>query len=502
LATRASTRIHNNSQNVKPRAPIGLLVFAAARAAGGAAAYYFAIHGLTLAHYDARGHLIVARRVTDSLTPGWRQLGALWLPLPHLINAIPVMWDWNYRTGFSAVATNVLAMSIGLGAMAQLVSRRTGCTLGAVTASTIVLLNPGVLYLAGTPMTEPLLFAFCWLALNAADKRLDSPEHYAPLAHPGPWMAAAALTRYEAWPITAALTLLTALSRKSDRATTFVRLAVWPAGAAAAFLLLGRLALGRFFADADFFTADNPAAHHPLAALGQIFDGYVAIAGWPFVLASAAGLIVLCAAAIRTRSARPLLPLSLFAAALLPFTAFLDGHPYRVRYMIALAAASGPLVGYAIAAIRVRPWRIGAAAALVAATLWARPPLALDAPMTVEAQRETATQTDRAAVTEYLRTHYDGRSILASQNSLGHYMQELSVIGMPLRSFINAGNGDLWAAALAHPERHAGWIMIEELAEGGDELAALAKERPDFLKGFERVAAGGGAVLYKRKASP
>jgi hypothetical protein len=30
-------------------------------------------------------------------------------------------------------------------------------------------------------------------------------------------------------------------------------------------------------------------------------------------------------------------------------------------------------------------------------------------------------------------------------------------------------------------------------------LAALAKERPDFLKGFERVASGGGAVLYRKR---
>jgi hypothetical protein len=119
--------------------------------------------------------------------------------------------------------------------------------------------------------------------------------------------------------------------------------------------------------------------------------------------------------------------------------------------------------------------------------------------MTLEAQRESHTQADRTAVTAYLAAHYDGRPILASMNSLGHYMQELSTIGMPLRDFINAGNGDIWTAALAHPERHASWILIEELAEGGDELAALTKQRPDFLNGFERVAAGGGAALYKKR---
>ena len=40
---------------------------------------------LVLSHYDAKAHLVVARRVIDNLTPGWQQIGAVWLPLPHLL---------------------------------------------------------------------------------------------------------------------------------------------------------------------------------------------------------------------------------------------------------------------------------------------------------------------------------------------------------------------------------------------------------------------------------
>jgi hypothetical protein len=343
-----------------------------------------------------------------------------------------------------------------------------------------------------------MLFAFGWLALNAADKRLDAPEQFTPLAHPGPWMAMAVLTRYEAWPITAVLTTITALSRPVDRIRTFIRLALWPATAAIAFLLFGRLTLGKFLADAGFFTPDNPAAHQPLVALQQIFRGYVAIAGWPVVVSTLLAAFMLVGAAVRAKSARPLLPLALVAAALLPFSAFVDGHPYRVRYMIALVAASGALIGAGLGAMprRVRPWL---ALGLVAATLWVRPPLDRTAPMIVEAQRESPTRAGRVVVTAYLAAHYEGTPILASMNSLGHYMQELSAIGMNLRDFINAGNGDIWAAAVAHPERHAGWVMIEEAAEGGYEFAAIVRERPDYLKDFDRVASGGGATLYRRQ---
>ena len=76
------------------------------------AAWLYHAAGLTLSHYDARAHLVVARRVIDNLTPGWRQLGAIWLPLPHLINVLPVQIDAFYRTGAFAVAVSVVAFAI------------------------------------------------------------------------------------------------------------------------------------------------------------------------------------------------------------------------------------------------------------------------------------------------------------------------------------------------------------------------------------------------------
>jgi hypothetical protein len=71
----------------QPRA-ITLAAAVAAAAGGALVALHYAHLGLTLSHYDARGHLVVSRRIFDSITPGWQQIGAVWLPLPHLLNAI------------------------------------------------------------------------------------------------------------------------------------------------------------------------------------------------------------------------------------------------------------------------------------------------------------------------------------------------------------------------------------------------------------------------------
>ena len=114
---------------------------------GTAAAVHYHSLGLTLAHYDARAHLVVARRIFDSLTPGWQQVGAVWLPLPHLLNALPVQIDWLYRTGYSGVAISIAAVALASWAIARLIQGATGSWIGGAVAAALLLLNPDVLYL-------------------------------------------------------------------------------------------------------------------------------------------------------------------------------------------------------------------------------------------------------------------------------------------------------------------------------------------------------------------
>ncbi len=71
---------------------------------------------------------MVARRIFDSLTPSWEQIGAVWLPLPHLLNALPVQIDWMYRTGASAIAISIGCFALTAASVAQLVLTITGST--------------------------------------------------------------------------------------------------------------------------------------------------------------------------------------------------------------------------------------------------------------------------------------------------------------------------------------------------------------------------------------
>lgn len=468
------------------------------------AAWYVSAHGLTLSHYDAKAHLVVARRIFDSLTPGWRQIGAVWLPLPHLLNAVPVQLDAWYRTGLSGVLISMVSFVAATTGLVALVLRVTGSRLAAVAAAVVFAGNPNLLYLQSTPMTEPLLLGLLVAGVERLHRWLDAPDRRT--ATQAGWaLLGACLTRYEAWPATAAALGLAALlvwSRNGAiRATAELgRIALFPLAAGLGFLVLSRATVGEWFVTGGFFLPENPAHGRPLAAVGQVAWGIWRLVGPLTLAAGAAGAALLVSAAVRRRpSGSGAVALALAACAALPWYAFVSGHPFRIRYMVVLvavvAASAGSLVG--LAPRRLRPVL---AALVVAAAVWETPPLSPAAPMVIEAQWDRANSVRRGTVTRCLVSGFvrPDHKILASMGSLAHYMQELSHQGFVLSDFVHEGLGDLWQETLRSPRSHVQWILFEEKAEGGDMLTARRRASPSFVAGFERVCEAGGVALYRR----
>ena len=470
---------------------------------GAAAAFHYSAAGLALAHYDARAHLVVARRIIDSLTPGWQQVGAVWLPLPHLINMLPVQIDLLYRTGASAIAISVLSIAIATWAMSDVISRTTGSLAGAMTAAALLLLNPNVLYLQSTPMTEPLLFGTVMAAIALTARWLDEIGGSPRAA--GIALAAACLTRYEAWPIAAAIVggAVIISSRRGASIGTALRagahLAAYPGIAIVLFLVNSRWTVGSWFVSSGFFIAENvEALGHPLVAWDQLREGLYRLSGTALVWSGYAGAILMVVAYVRSPAKAPLaLVLAPIAAAALPLSAYIQGHPFRIRYDVPLVAACAALAGAGIGLLwsRIQPI---AAALVVGAALIQGPPLSRDAPLILESQRDAVSRKGRDAVTAYLVQHRDRRTIMMSMGSLGHYMHDLSAHGFAIEDFLHEGNGDIWSFAMTDPKAVVGWMAIEEKAEGGDALYLEAKRHPAFLDGFIRVAEGGGVALYRR----
>lgn len=467
---------------------------------------FFLRAGLVLSHYDAKAHLVVARRVIDSLTPGWRQVGAVWLPLPHLIQLVPTQVDFFYRTGAFASLCSVACFGITAYAMARLVLGVTGSRPGAVTAAALLALNPNLLYLQSTPMTEPLLLATMSLAVLWLFEWVRGDASLTPMPRKvGIALFAAVWTRYESWPVVCAALAATAyvLWRRGRRGYAWARpmmtLAAWPAAAVVIFLINSRITVGAWFVTGGFYVPDARYQHQPWRTLVSIWWGTHALSGYVVeIVALGSALLVTWRALRRKEDAALLVPVALFAAAALPFYAFYSGHPYRIRYMVSVVAACALFGGLAVP-------RAGRAAAAVAIALIGlavleSPPWNLKAPMVVEAQWDRPASLARTAVTDCLARDYRGDKILASMGSLAHYMQELSLRGFAIADFVHEGNEAIWRDALAAgPAAHTGWMLVEERAEGGDQLAQRIRQDPSFARRMTKVCEGGGVTLYRRQ---
>ena len=125
-------------------------------------------HQLLLLYGDAVSHLHIARRLFDSRTPGFRQLGSVWLPLPHLL-LVPFVQKMSWwQSGVAAALPSMacyVAACVGLYRLALCFVRRSMAWL----AVAFFALNPGLLYFSTTAMTEPLFLAeMIWASLLIA----------------------------------------------------------------------------------------------------------------------------------------------------------------------------------------------------------------------------------------------------------------------------------------------------------------------------------------------
>jgi hypothetical protein len=468
--------------------------------AGTAAAYY--VQDLTLSHYDSKAHLVVARRIVDSMRPGWMQIGAVWLPLPHLLNAVPVQNDLFYRTGLSAVAFSVIGFVMGAGALWKLVRDATGASVAGWAAFAVFAAQPDVLYLQSTPMTEPLLMGLCLLGIAMTWRWIENGGTTRPWG-PGTVLAMACLTRYEAWPIAASAMLFAAIAFSrigvgiKRTLSNVARLAGLPVTSVLAFMILSRLTVGRWLVTGGFFDVDQSTYRRPLVVLELVWIGFRQVNGELMTAIGLVACVIVLTSIVRSRRHSPLLVVfSLAACVTLPLYAFWNGHPFRVRYVVpptmALAAITGIAVGL------VPRYRLPAATAIILTALLEIPPLSSRSPMIIEAQRDAHNVLGRQQLTACFLQTYDHTPILASMASLAPYMQETARVGLSVRQYIHEGIGDLWTDSLGHAGRHARWILIEEHAEGGDVLARLARSSTAFLDGFERSCEGGGVALYRR----
>ena len=212
---------------MKPRATPGhdtFLVAQIATVVSVAAFLYFLRHDELVLYGDAVAHMNIARRVFDSRTPGLLQLGTVWLPLPHLLTLPFLVPRRLWQTGIGGSFPSMVAYIFSAVGIFRLVRTvlpqpedargralvRFTCWLAVV----IFALNPNLIYLQATAMTEPLYLAFfIWAVVFFASalrscQSGETDRGNAALVKTGLCLAAAAWTRYDGWLLTAVVVVL------------------------------------------------------------------------------------------------------------------------------------------------------------------------------------------------------------------------------------------------------------------------------------------------------
>jgi hypothetical protein len=152
-----------------------------------------------LLYGDAESHLNISKRITGSITPGLAQLGGIWLPLPHLLMVPFTALDSMWRSGLAGSVVSGISFVIAsfyIYKLLYLVTKhKPSATIGMLSFS----LNPNILYLQGTAMTELLLIAFFVLSSYHFLKFLQNEDHVLYLIYAAFFGFCATLSRYDGW---------------------------------------------------------------------------------------------------------------------------------------------------------------------------------------------------------------------------------------------------------------------------------------------------------------
>ena len=199
-------------------------------------------HGAMINYGDAIAHLHIARRVFDSRTPRFSQLGSVWLPLPHIL-LLPFVQNYSWwATGVAGVVPSALAYLASCAGVYRL-ARNWLRPAPAALALVFFALNPNLLYLQTTAMTEPLfLCEFIWIVVWLVEWRTALDEETAAAGsnpHSAPSAPRSSIARTTRLQIFIAIALVAAIFTRYDG--WIIALIAW---SGVAFTLLHRAAAG------------------------------------------------------------------------------------------------------------------------------------------------------------------------------------------------------------------------------------------------------------------
>ncbi len=506
----------------RPRLDVVLAAVALA-ALSAAAVTYVHSRGWLTCYGDAEAHLNIARRILDSRTPGYEQFGTVWLPLPHALMLPLVRDDRLWLSGLAGAIPSalcfVLAGTFLFAAVRRLYANRAAAT----AAACLFALNPNLLYLQSTAMTEPVFLAALAALLYFTVRYKETRSLWTVL---GAALAslAGSLTRYEGWfliPFVTLFFLLAGGERRWRAAILFGALTslgplYWLAHNWWYYGNFLEFYNGPFSAHAIYQRslatgmARYPGDHDWAKAWLQLRSAAELCAGQPLVWLGVAG----GAAALYRRAFWPLALLALpplfyvwsvHSSATPVFVPHLwPNSYYNTRYGMALFPL---LVLAASALVAVAPLRIRRLAALLVVAAGVSPWLAYPRAESWICWKESQVNSEArrawmAEAAEYFKSAWrPGEGIFLTFSEMAGVLR---AAGVPLRMSLHEDNQIHWLAAAARPDLFL-WEKWAIGVSGGRVSTAmlrLEKTGPRYDRVKTITVKGGPVIEIYRRAPP
>jgi len=527
-----SDRPHADSRSFQPipvlPAEIAIAVWAAIVVVGLGSLHFFYTRGLTQLYGDTFAHMAAARRLFDSLTPGYAEIGNVWLPMFQVLVAPLSVSDHLWRTGLAGSLIATAAFAVSGWFLFRLALEMNGSKSAAFVTLAAFLLCPSMFYLSSTPMTEPLAIVWLVLAVYALFRYQMSGG--------AGWVVAAAvaaffgsLTRYSGWYLLPFAALFVLLARKGSWRGRLSRAALFSVIAGlgpALWMVHDAVAAGN---PLEFYNGPNSAqaiyAHqvattafrYPtdgsilLSARYYVEDLRIILGPWLLVLAGLGLMMWVLERRFRTRRAATLLLLVLFpfyiqamagAGVALYVPTYFPHSYYNLRYGIEMLPGIALLASFVISPTLSRGFQTGMLAACLAVlgaqNVWMLAGGARKLPVVREGILNTPckTQPDQELI-DFFRSHYDGQRILMQP---GEWPCVAPTLDIHFRNILSGSNRSYWRKLPNGAQKLVGWIVSGE----GDPVDILMRTYPgaftDFVPVYHRHFPQQQSItIYRRK---
>lgn len=492
------------------------LVFLLATLFSCIALYYSYTNNYILTYNDAASHLNIARRVVDNLTPGLAQIGTVWLPLPHVLMLPLAVNDFLWNTGLAGSIVSMLAYIVSVLFVYKLIVSITNNNIGGFIGAMIIALNPNLLYLQTTPMTEPLLLATITMALYYFANFLKKNQ-YNDLIMCGVSVALSTLVRYDGWFLFVCLLILLPLSvwRIQGRKKTEGALILYAfsAGFGIFLWLLWNLtifgdplyfAFGKYSAFAQQQVLKNvgqlPTEGNLFNAIYYYFWATVGNNGIILLLLSVIGICIIPFVVKQKRNI--VILLAVLSPIVFNLIALYEGQSamnvpqaptnpgmFNIRYGLMALPAIAVIAGIVASHKYIRYFILIVFVVQCISFYKAGIPVTLADGL--HGLRQTYYTVEAS---KWFRENYEGGLILTSLASHDAFVNRAQI---PMKNYIHEGTREHWDNALKGPGNNVKYIAT--LSSPPDSVYRAIYKNEDFKKKYKEIHSYGKFSIYERE---